>query len=232
MSSPPRRTSEGRRAISSPRKCARAPSRARRLRAALGRLKGAISRWFSVRRRTRSADRREARLASRGGFGATTAFILAPTALALAPFAKEIRLSRRRTIGVTLTREKDHLLRRRRRIVETRPATVAAGSLMVEQGQLPPLHGQGNPRTARGGRAHAAHYLDLASGTARAAVRPRFRRKGAVAAVTIFGLRDRLLRPGSFARYWLERFGAAFGGKSTSPRSFRYREAPPARGRG
>ncbi len=125
------------------------------------------------------------------GFGDDGVY-LGSDALALAPFATEIAYLEEDD-WVTLTREKTHLLRRRRADRRARAPAVAGRLADGRQGQLPPLHGQGNPRAARGRRPHAGALSRSRQRNRAAAVRPRLRRQGAVARHH-FGLRHRLLR--------------------------------------
>src|SRR5208282_5622027 len=110
-----------------------------------GAAQGRLRAGFFVRRRTRSADRREARLAS---------------------FATEIAYLEEDD-WVTLTREKTTFFDAAGRIVERPRRPLQAGSLMVDKGNYrhymaKEIHEQ--PEVV--GRT-LAHYLDLASGTAR-----------------------------------------------------------------
>ena len=147
---------------------------------------------------------------------------LGSDALALAPFAKEIAYLEEDD-WVTLTREKTTFFDAAGRIVERARRPLQAGSLMVDKGNYrhymaKEIHEQ--PEVV--GRT-LAHYLDLASGTARLPFDLAFDAK-ALSRVTISAC-GTAFYAGLVARYWLERF-ARLSVEIDIASEFRYREAP------
>jgi glutamine---fructose-6-phosphate transaminase (isomerizing) len=147
---------------------------------------------------------------------------LGSDALALAPFAREITYLEEDD-WVTLTREKTTFFDAAGRIVERPRRPLQAGSLMVDKGNYrhymaKEIHEQ--PEVV--GRT-LAHYLDLASGTARLPFDLAFDAK-ALSRVTISAC-GTAFYAGLVARYWLERF-ARLSVDIDIASEFRYREAP------
>ena len=147
---------------------------------------------------------------------------LGSDALALAPFAREIAYLEEDD-WVTLTREKTTFFDAAGRIVERARRPLQAGSLMVDKGNYrhymaKEIHEQ--PEVV--GRT-LAHYLDLASGTARLPFDLAFDAK-ALSRVTISAC-GTAFYAGLVARYWLERF-ARLSVDIDIASEFRYREAP------
>ena len=155
------------------------------------------------------------------GFGDDGVY-LGSDALALAPFAREIAYLEEDD-WVTLTREKTTFFDAAGRIVERARRPLQAGSLMVDKGNYrhymaKEIHEQ--PEVV--GRT-LAHYLDLASGTARLPFDLAFDAK-ALSRVTISAC-GTAFYAGLVARYWLERF-ARLSVEIDIASEFRYREAP------
>ena len=155
------------------------------------------------------------------GFGDDGVY-LGSDALALAPFATEITYLEEDD-WVTLTREKTTFFDAAGRIVERARRPLQAGSLMVDKGNYrhymaKEIHEQ--PEVV--GRT-LAHYLDLASGTARLPFDFAFDAK-ALSRVTISAC-GTAFYAGLVARYWLERF-ARLSVDIDIASEFRYREAP------
>ena len=155
------------------------------------------------------------------GFGDDGVY-LGSDALALAPFATEIAYLEEDD-WVTLTREKTTFFDAAGRIVERARRPLQAGSLMVDKGNYrhymaKEIHEQ--PEVV--GRT-LAHYLDLASGTARLPFDLAFDAK-ALSRVTISAC-GTAFYAGLVARYWLERF-ARLSVEIDIASEFRYREAP------
>ena len=155
------------------------------------------------------------------GFGDDGVY-LGSDALALAPFATEI-VYLEEDDWVTLTREKTTFFDAAGRIVERARRPLQAGSLMVDKGNYrhymaKEIHEQ--PEVV--GRT-LAHYLDLASGTARLPFDLAFDPK-ALSRVTISAC-GTAFYAGLVARYWLERF-ARLSVDIDIASEFRYREAP------
>jgi glucosamine--fructose-6-phosphate aminotransferase (isomerizing) len=155
------------------------------------------------------------------GFGDDGVY-LGSDALALAPFATEI-VYLEEDDWVTLTREKTTFFDAAGRIVERARRPLQAGSLMVDKGNYrhymaKEIHEQ--PEVV--GRT-LAHYLDLASGTARLPFDFPFDAK-ALSRVTISAC-GTAFYAGLVARYWLERF-ARLSVEIDIASEFRYREAP------
>ena len=155
------------------------------------------------------------------GFGDDGVY-LGSDALALAPFATEI-VYLEEDDWVTLTREKTTFFDAAGRIVERARRPLQAGSLMVDKGNYrhymaKEIHEQ--PEVV--GRT-LAHYLDLASGTARLPFDLAFDAK-ALSRVTISAC-GTAFYAGLVARYWLERF-ARLSVEIDIASEFRYREAP------
>ncbi len=155
------------------------------------------------------------------GFGDDGVY-LGSDALALAPLAREIAYLEEDD-WVTLTREKTTFFDAAGRIVERARRPLQAGSLMVDKGNYrhymaKEIHEQ--PEVV--GRT-LAHYLDLASGTARLPFDLAFDAK-ALSRVTISAC-GTAFYAGLLARYWLERF-ARLSVEIDIASEFRYREAP------
>ena len=155
------------------------------------------------------------------GFGDDGVY-LGSDALALAPFATEI-VYLEEDDWVTLTREKTTFFDAAGRVVERARRPLQAGSLMVDKGNYrhymaKEIHEQ--PEVV--GRT-LAHYLDLASGTARLPFDLAFDAK-ALSRVTISAC-GTAFYAGLVARYWLERF-ARLSVEIDIASEFRYREAP------
>ncbi|HEY8138224.1 MAG TPA: glutamine--fructose-6-phosphate transaminase (isomerizing), partial [Methylocystis sp.] len=189
--------------------------------AALGRLKGAFALvfLFDGELDLLIGARRGSPLAV--GFGDDGVY-LGSDALALAPFATEIAYLEEDD-WVTLTREKTTFFDAAGRIVERARRPLQAGSLMVDKGNYrhymaKEIHEQ--PEVV--GRT-LAHYLDLASGTARLPFDLAFDAK-ALSRVTISAC-GTAFYAGLVARYWLERF-ARLSVEIDIASEFRYREAP------
>ena len=189
--------------------------------AALARLKGAFALVFLFEGELDLliGARRGSPLAV--GWGDDGAY-LGSDALALAPFAREIAYLEEDD-WVTLTREKTTFFDAAGRIVERARRPLQAGSLMVDKGNYrhymaKEIHEQ--PEVV--GRT-LAHYLDLASGTARLPFDLAFDAK-ALSRVTISAC-GTAFYAGLVARYWLERF-ARLSVDIDIASEFRYREAP------
>ena len=189
--------------------------------AALARLKGAFALVFLFEGELDLliGARRGSPLAV--GWGDDGAY-LGSDALALAPFAREIAYLEEDD-WVTLTREKTTFFDAAGRIVERARRPLQAGSLMVDKGNYrhymaKEIHEQ--PEVV--GRT-LAHYLDLASGTARLPFDLAFDPK-ALSRVTISAC-GTAFYAGLVARYWLERF-ARLSVDIDIASEFRYREAP------
>jgi glucosamine--fructose-6-phosphate aminotransferase (isomerizing) len=189
--------------------------------AALGRLKGAFALvfLFDGELDLLIGARRGSPLAV--GWGDDGVY-LGSDALALAPFAREIAYLEEDD-WVTLTREKTTFFDAAGRIVERARRPLQAGSLMVDKGNYrhymaKEIHEQ--PEVV--GRT-LAHYLDLASGTARLPFDLAFDAK-ALSRVTISAC-GTAFYAGLVARYWLERF-ARLSVEIDIASEFRYREAP------
>ena len=116
---------------------------------------------------------------------------LGSDAIALAPFTDTITYLEDGDCAV-LTREKAEIFDARRQKGRAAGDQVGGELAARRQGQLPPLHGQGDPRAARGRRPHARQLRGSRRG-ARCAAGARFR-SGKRDADLDFGLRHRLLR--------------------------------------
>ena len=87
---------------------------------------------------------------------------LGSDAIALGPFTDTISYPRGRRLGGADAQGRDHLRQEQRDRAARRDQALGL-DLAGRQGELPPLHGQGNPRAAGSGRPHLARYVDMAS---------------------------------------------------------------------
>ena len=192
--------------------------------AALGRLRGAFALvyLFEGEDNLLIGARQGAPLAV--GYGEGEMF-LGSDALALAPFTDRVAYLEDGD-WVVLTREgRGHPRRLRQAGQAARPAQPGrqpAGG----KGQLPPLHGQGDPRAA-GGRRPYPRPLSRHGGDAAQALRLAGR-SGELARMSIVGCGTAYMA-GLVGKYWIERF-ARVPVEVDVASEYRYREAPVDKG--
>mgnify|MGYP003693577157 CR=1 FL=1 len=151
---------------------------------------------------------------------------LGSDAIALAPFTDTITYLEDGDCAV-LTRETAEIFDLDGRKVE-RPGHQVGGELAAgRQGQLPPLHGQGDPRAARGDQPHAGELHRLRR-RARASARPRHRSRQRSRKVSISAC-GTAYYAGLVGKYWLERY-ARIPVEIDVASEFRYREPPLPKG--
>ena len=148
---------------------------------------------------------------------------LGSDAIALAPFTDTITYLEDGDWAV-LTRNERRSPRRQGQQGRARGAQVVGVGVPRRQGQLSPLHGEGNPRAAGSRRPHA-RALSRHGGRARAAAGRRCRSISARSSALSISACGTAYYAGLVAKYWFERF-ARLPVEIDVASEFRYREAP------
>ena len=186
----------------------------------LPRLRGAFALAFLFRARG-SDDRRPQGLTF--AIHGEGEMFLGSDALALAPFTETITYLEEGDIAV-LTQTSLQVFTEEGEPVERPASRSPPAPSWPRKGNLPPFHGQGDPRAAGSGRRTLAAYTDMASGLSRLPDGVGCRLEGAFVAIPSPPAATAYYA-GLVAKYWFERF-ARNPVEIDVASEFRYRDAP------